>query len=229
MWKPGPAHSTTSSRSTSAVTSAIGTMVRMRDIADRRGSPSSNIWARGRSSGCRRRRSAPRLRRCGRPRCAAARRSPRVLERGDHGSRASVRCSAVAPAGVEQDVVQVDAVDDDVGMLEPRVERRAGRDARRSRWPSSAVEHQHGLGAEVGLLQHRVADAEPVEHREDVGAELDAVADDAELGAPARARARACPCAPSASAAVSPPSPPPTTRMGSCLPANRASANQQSS
>ena len=83
------------------------------------------------------------------------------------------------PAGVEQHAVQVDAMDDDVGPLEPALEALAGRDAD-DLAAVSRVDHQHRLGADR-LRQHRISHAEPVEHREDVGAELDAVADDAEL------------------------------------------------
>ena len=75
--------------------------------------------------------------------------------------------------------MQVDAVDDDVGMLEARAERRAGRDARQL-VAGEGVAHQHRRRA-VGLLHHRVGDADAVEHMEDIGPELDAVADGAEF------------------------------------------------
>ncbi len=71
-------------------------------------------------------------------------------------------------------------MDDDVGMLEARAERRAGRNAHQL-VAGEGVAHQHG-GRAIGLLHHRGGDADAVEHMEDVGAELDAVADGAELG-----------------------------------------------
>ena len=90
------------------------------------------------------------------------------------------------------------------------------------------VDHQHGFGDDR-FPQHGVADAELIEHGEGIGAELDAVADHAELGrlfeqahreALARQRQRD----------RAPPSPPPTTRIGSPLPAKLsrrfAAANQ---
>ena len=62
----------------------------------------------------------------------------------------------------------------------------------------------------------------------DVRAELDAETDGAERGG-AFEDVRREPWRASASAAVSPPSPPPTTRMGSCWLANTVSTNQKAS
>ena len=83
-----------------------------------------------------------------------------VFEAGDHGVRHQLDLRH-APAGVEQRVMQVDAVDDDVGMLEARAERRAGRHAHQL-VAGEGVAHQH-RGRAIGLLHHRVADADAVE------------------------------------------------------------------
>ena len=106
--------------------------------------------------------------------CAVA-----FLETGDHGIRHQLDFR-YALAGVEQRVVQVDAVDDDVGVLEPPAERRTGRHAHQL-VAGEGIAHQHRWRA-VGLLHHRGGDADAVEHVEDVGAELDAIADGAEFG-----------------------------------------------
>ena len=109
-----------------------------------------------------------------------------VLELRDHGVGLE-RDQRLAAAGVEQHVMQVDAVDDDVGMLETGAERRPGRHPR-DFVAGQRIEHQHG-GRRVGLFEHRCAHADPIERVKDVGAELDAVADGAELGAPSSTRA----------------------------------------
>jgi hypothetical protein len=75
--------------------------------------------------------------------------------------------------------MQIDAVYHDIGVLESRYKRDTGRDTRDD-FAVDRVDHQHRLGHDR-LLQHRVADAEAVEHGKDIGAELDAVADDPEL------------------------------------------------
>ena len=210
MWKPGPPHSTTSSRCTSALTLRHRHDGAMRDVADRaRLAVADQLRADERADAVgadqRRAREAAAIRR--RHRDA----SPRSSKPSTMASGTSSICGML-PAGIEQHVMQVDAVDDDVGMLEARAERRAGRDRaparRRSRRRASARR-----AAQSALSMHRVAQAEAVEHVEDIGAELDAVADGAELRR-AFEHALAMPRRASASAVVSPPSPPPTIEDG---------------
>ena len=96
----------------------------------------------------------------------------------DHGIRHQLDLGR-APAGIEQHVMQVDAVDDDVGILEARAERRPGRDAHEL-LAGEGVTHQRG-GRAIRLVHHRVADPDAVQHMEDIRPELDAVADGAEF------------------------------------------------
>ena len=83
------------------------------------------------------------------------------------------------PAGVEQDVMQIDAMNDDVGIFKARAERGTGRDAHQL-LAGERVHHQNA-SRRIRDRQHLLAQAEAVEDVKDVGAELDAVADGAEL------------------------------------------------
>ena len=101
-----------------------------------------------------------------------------ILETRDHGVGDQLD-RIVAPAGVEQDVMHVDAMNDDVGMLEARAERRCGRNAH-DLLAVERVEHQQ-RGRRIRNGKHLLAQAEAVEDVKDVGPELDAVADGAEF------------------------------------------------
>ena len=83
--------------------------------------------------------------------------SPWSWKLRDHGVGLE-RDQRIAAAGVEQHVMQVDAVDDDVGILEAGAERRPGRDPR-DLVAGQRIEHEHG-GRRVGLFEHRCAHAD---------------------------------------------------------------------
>ena len=74
--------------------------------------------------------------------------------------------------------MQVDPMDDDVGIMEARAQRRPGRDPR-DLVAGERIEHQQ-RGWKIGLCQNRVGDADTRERMKHVGAELNAVADGAE-------------------------------------------------
>ena len=101
-----------------------------------------------------------------------------ILEARDHGVGDQLD-RIVLPAGVEQDVMHVDAMNDDVGMLEARAERRGRRNAYELLAVERVEHQQRGRGIRDG--EHLVAQAEAVEDVKDVGPELDAVADGAEF------------------------------------------------
>ncbi len=86
---------------------------------------------------------------------------------------------AIRPAGVEQNVMHVDAMHDDVRIFEACAERRPGRDAEQI----LAVEriHQQQRLRKIGDRFHLLAETETIEDVENVRAELDAVADGAKL------------------------------------------------
>ena len=101
-----------------------------------------------------------------------------VLETGDHGLGHELdRVRALRR--LEQNIMQIDAMNDDVWMGETGAERRPGRDARHL-CAAERVEHEQ-CGRRIRRLAHRLADAEAVEDVEDIGAELDAVTDRAEF------------------------------------------------
>jgi hypothetical protein len=114
-----------------------------------------------------------------------------ILESGDHRLRHQLD-AIVVPAGIEQNVMQIDAVNDDVRMLEARPERRPGRDT----YQLLAGErvHHEKRHRRIRGGQHLLGDADAIEHVKDVGSELDAVADGAELR-PALKHSRAPPAA----------------------------------
>jgi hypothetical protein len=85
----------------------------------------------------------------------------------------------VTPAGVEQNTMHVDAMDDDVGLFEAGVERRAGRNADEF-LAVECIEHQQ-RSRHISDGEHLFAHAEAVEDVKDIGPELDAVADGAEF------------------------------------------------
>ncbi len=68
---------------------------------------------------------------------------------------------------------------DDVGVPEALPEGRAERNAR-DLLARIGVDHQAGI-RHIGLVENRGGDAQPIEHRNHIGAELDAIADGAEL------------------------------------------------
>ena len=97
-----------------------------------------------------------------------------VGEAGDHRIRLEGD-QRIAPAGLEQNVVQIDAVDDDIGIVKARAKRRTRRDPRYF-VAVERVEHQES-GRKVGLCKHARAHPDAIEHVEHIGPELDAKAD----------------------------------------------------
>ena len=75
--------------------------------------------------------------------------------------------------------MHVDAMNDDVGILKARLERRAGGNADQL-FAGDRVHHQRGC-RQIRNGHHLPAQAEAIEDVEDIGTELDAVADGAEL------------------------------------------------
>ena len=75
--------------------------------------------------------------------------------------------------------MHIDAVNDDVRVLEARAECCPGRDA--DQLPAGERIHHHNGNRRIRRGQHPVGDADAIEHMKDVGSELDAVADGAEL------------------------------------------------
>ncbi len=71
-------------------------------------------------------------------------------------------------------------MDDDVGMPEAFPKRRSERKAR-DFLARIGVQHHAGL-RHIGVVENLGGDAQPIEHRNHIGAELHAVADGAELG-----------------------------------------------
>src|SRR5262249_26581631 len=88
------------------------------------------------------------------------------------------RDERIAPASVEHDVMQIDAVDDDVGIFEAGAQRRSGWHPR-DLLAVECVDHQRG-GWRIGLFQHGIAHADAIERMKDIRPELDAIADSAE-------------------------------------------------
>ena len=86
---------------------------------------------------------------------------------------------AVARQAFEQNVMQVDAVNVDVGMLEALLDIGAGIDAHN--FLAAIGIEPYRCRRKMRLALDRIADAEPVEHVKDVRAELNAVADGAEF------------------------------------------------
>jgi hypothetical protein len=70
--------------------------------------------------------------------------------------------------------MEIDTMDNDVGVPEAGMERRAGRHPRNF-FAVEGVEHQHG-GWRICLFENGAADPNSVERVIDVGPELDAVA-----------------------------------------------------
>ena len=83
------------------------------------------------------------------------------------------------PAGVHQHVMEIDPVNDQIRVPEPRPERGSERNAR-NLLARIGIDHQAGI-RKITLRQHRRGHAQPVEHGNYVGAELDPVADGAEF------------------------------------------------
>jgi hypothetical protein len=75
--------------------------------------------------------------------------------------------------------MQIDAMNHDIRLVEAPDKRLAGRNAR-DHAAIDPVVHHHRLRPQR-FRKHRIRDAEPVEHPEHVGAELNAVTDDAEF------------------------------------------------
>ena len=75
--------------------------------------------------------------------------------------------------------MQVDTVHDDVGILEALTKRRPGRNPR-DLLAVERIDHHNGR-RRIGRPDHFVADAELMQHVKDVGTELDAITDGAEL------------------------------------------------
>ena len=90
------------------------------------------------------------------------------------------RDEVVALAGVDEDAVDVVAVGDRVGLLELAHEARVGQRDAGDALARQRATHFHGRRL-MGVGEHRVLEPDPVERVEDVGAELDAGADLAEL------------------------------------------------
>jgi hypothetical protein len=96
-----------------------------------------------------------------------------------HHGVAHQRDQRIAPTGIEQNVMQIDAMNDDVRIFEAGAERRDT-----GRYPGhlfavEGVDH-HDSGRRVGLLQHRRGHADAVQRVKDVGARLDTETDGAE-------------------------------------------------
>jgi hypothetical protein len=83
------------------------------------------------------------------------------------------------PAGIEQNVMQIDAVNDDVGVLEACPERCPGRDAHQL-LAGERVHHEK-RDRRIRGGQHLLGYADAIERMKDVGSELDAVTDGADL------------------------------------------------
>ena len=166
MWKPGPPHSTTSSRCTSAVTSRHRHDGAMRHVADRaRLAVVEHLRADARADavGADQRRA----RRMLRPSAVRSRTPVAVDPRSRVTMASGIELDRrIAPAGVEQHVMQVDAMDDDVGMLEARAERRAGRDARVTSLAVERIAASARRAANRPCPSTAAVDAEPVEARE---------------------------------------------------------------
>src|SRR5262249_5578503 len=91
------------------------------------------------------------------------------------------RDAVVVLARVDEDGMQIVAVGDRIGLLEPLTEARViERDAGHALAGEGAA-HLHGRRP-MRLGEYRLFEAEPFERAKDVGAELDAGADLAELG-----------------------------------------------
>jgi hypothetical protein len=69
-------------------------------------------------------------------------------------------------------------MNDDVRIFEASAKRRSGGHSR-NLLAIKRIDHQNG-GRRVGLFEHRVTDANAIEHMKDIGSELDAIADGAE-------------------------------------------------
>ena len=100
-----------------------------------------------------------------------------VDESADHGVRFQGD-ARIAPAGVEQNVVQIHPVHDDVRIFEAVAQGRPGGDPR-DFLAVERVEHQQGRWG-IRRREHLVAQADAVEHVKHVWPELDAIADGAE-------------------------------------------------
>jgi hypothetical protein len=101
-----------------------------------------------------------------------------ILEAGGESGRLE-RDLGACPAGIHQHLVQVDPVNDDVGVPETGPERSAERKAR-DLLARIGVDHQAGI-RHIALVENRISNTKPIEHRNHVGAELDAIADGAEF------------------------------------------------
>ena len=74
--------------------------------------------------------------------------------------------------------MHIDAVNDDVRVLEARAECYPGRDTHQL--PAGERIHHHNGDRRIRGGQHLVGHADAIEHMKDIGSELDAVADGAE-------------------------------------------------
>ena len=76
--------------------------------------------------------------------------------------------------------MQIDPMNDDVGVPETGPERSAERKAR-DLLARIGIDHQAGI-RHIALVENRIRDTQPIEHRNHIGAELDAIPDGAEFG-----------------------------------------------
>ena len=134
-----------------------------------------------------------------------------IFEAGHHGVGQQFYF-VVVPACIEQDVMQIDAMNDDVRVFEPGAKRSAGRNADQL-LAGQRIDHQNRR-RRIGHGQNLLHQAQAIQDVKNIWAELDAVADGAELRCSFKTRA-GLPWRASASAVVSPPSPPPTMMIGS--------------
>src|SRR6476646_7685642 len=103
--------------------------------------------------------------------------------------------------------MQVDPMQDDIGIFESLFERGSGRNTH-DHAAVDGVEHGDRI-RDDRLLEHGLTDAETIEHMKYVGAELDAVTDCTKFRCFSRTLT-GHPFRPIARAAVRPPIPPPT-------------------
>lgn len=138
-----------------------------------------------------------------------------VLREGHDFGAGAQRHVGQLLAGVEEHLVDVDAVDHAVGVAVGGARHVAQRHTHH-RLAGADVVHAH-VGREVGDLVDRLGQAQDLEHLEAVGPELDAGADFAEGGRLFQ-HGDGVAVLPQAQAAARPPMPPPATRMdGVCV------------
>jgi hypothetical protein len=102
-----------------------------------------------------------------------------ILEVGRRHPRLERDLGACA-AGIHQHLVQVDPMDDDIRMPKALPERCAERNA--CDFLARMGVHHYACIRHIALFENRGGDAQPIKHRHYIGAELNAIADGAELG-----------------------------------------------